>query len=63
VGGWAIADGGEVLTGLLEDVGRETEHAIEAEAARLGSTLASVLGSSKVLPRFPTPYYRALLRR
>jgi hypothetical protein len=60
VGGWAIRDG-EVVTGLLEDVGREAELTIEAEAARLGAFLSTVLGSSKVLPRFPTPYYRELL--
>jgi hypothetical protein len=62
VGGWAIRDGGEVVTALLEDVGRDGELAIAAEAARLGTFLATVLGTSRVLPRFPTPYYRELLR-
>jgi hypothetical protein len=63
VGGWAIRDGGDVMTGLLEDVGREAELAIDAEAARLGAFLPTVLGASKVLPRFPTPYYRELVMR
>jgi hypothetical protein len=61
VGGWAIRDGGEVVTGLLEDVGRDAELAVDAEAARLGAFLSTVLGRSNVLPRFPTPYYRELL--
>jgi hypothetical protein len=56
VGGWAIRDGGEVVTGLLDDVGREAELAIAAEAARLGI----LLGGQRVMPRFPTPHHRAL---
>ena len=56
VGGWAIRDGGEVVTGLLEDVGREAELAIAAEAARLGTLLAG----QRVMPRFPTTHHRAL---
>ena len=56
VGGWAIRDGGEVVTGLLESVGREAELAIAAEAARLGTLLAG----QRVMPRFPTPHHRAL---
>ncbi len=57
MGGWAIRDGGEVVTGLLEDVGREAELAIAAEAARLTSSLGQ-----RVMPRFPTPHHRALKR-
>ncbi len=57
VGGWAIRDGGEVVTGLLEDVGREAELAIAAEAARLGDLLAG----QRVTPRFPTPHHRSLM--
>ena len=58
VGGWAIRDGGEVATGLLESVGREAELAIEAEAARL----TAWLGSTRVMPRFPTPHHGLLTR-
>jgi hypothetical protein len=56
VGGWTSSDGGGVVTGLLEDVGREARLAIEAEAARL----AAWLGPVRVIPRFPSPYLRAL---
>ena len=34
VGGWATRAGGEVVTELLEDVGREASQAVDAEAAR-----------------------------
>ncbi len=57
VGGWAIRDGGEVVHGLLEDVGREAELAIEAEVGRL----SAILGSVRVMPRFPNPFHRQLL--
>jgi hypothetical protein len=57
VGGWAIRDGGEVVTALLEDVGGEAELAIEAEAARLTAQLAAV----RVYPRFPTPLHGKLV--
>ena len=57
MGGWAIRDAGEVVTGLLEDVGREAEIAIAVEAARLGDLLAG----QRVTPRFPTPHHRILL--
>jgi hypothetical protein len=56
VGGWTIRDGGEVVTRLLEDVGREVEVAVEAEAARLTAWLRS----TRVYPRFPTPLDREL---
>ena len=56
VGGWAIRDGGEVVTALLEDVGGDAELAIEAEAARLSAQLSSV----RVFPRFPTPLHGTL---
>jgi hypothetical protein len=58
VGGWAVRDGGEVAFRLLEDVGRETTSAVESEAARLTAWLAGV----RVVPRFPTPLMRELLR-
>ena len=35
VGGWAQAPGGEIRTGLLEDVGGDGEAAIDREAAAL----------------------------
>jgi hypothetical protein len=57
VGGWAIRDGGEVVTGLLEDVGREAEVALEVEAGRL----VALLGSTRVVPRFTSPLHRELL--
>lgn len=56
VGGWAIRPDGEVVTGLLEDVGRETERRIMEEAARLTGWLLSV----QVVPRFPTPMQKEL---
>ena len=51
VGGWAVRKDGEIAYQLLEDVGREAEHAIGAEAARLKEWLAD----SRVIPRFRTP--------
>ena len=57
VGGWAIRPSGQVVTKLLEDVGRETAAAIEAEAARLSGWLQSV----SVIPRFPTPLQKELV--
>jgi hypothetical protein len=56
VGGWAVREGGDVVTALLEDVGGDAELAIEAEAARLSTFLASV----RVFPRFPTPLHGRL---
>jgi Winged helix DNA-binding domain len=57
VGGWAVRAGGEVVTALLEDIGRDAELAVEAEAARLSVLLASV----RVFPRFPTPLHGKLV--
>jgi hypothetical protein len=56
VGGWAQQPSGEVLYGLLEDVGADAVTAIEREAARLQSWL----GETVVTTRFPTPLERAL---
>jgi hypothetical protein len=56
VGGWAQRPDGEIAFRLLEDVGRATTTAIEAEAARLGSWI----GPSRVIPRFRTPLEREL---
>jgi hypothetical protein len=58
VGGWATREGGEVVTRLLEDVGGDATTAIEADAARL----TAWLGGVRVVPRFPTPLHRELLR-
>lgn len=57
VGGWAVRPTGEVITRLLEDVGRTAMRAVEAEAARLATWYGSV-GS---VPRFPVPLYRELV--
>jgi hypothetical protein len=56
-GGWAIRPDGEVVTRLLEDVGRQAEAAIEVEAARL----TALLKGTGVVPRFPTPLSKELL--
>jgi hypothetical protein len=56
VGGWAIRKSGEVVTRLLEDVGRAATLAVEAEAARL----AGWLGAAPPLARFPTPLAKEL---
>lgn len=57
VGGWAVLPSGEVVTRLLEDVGRDTSDAIEAERVRL----TAWLGSATVVPRFATPLARELV--
>ena len=57
VGGWAKRASGEVVTRVLEDVGREAKRAIAAEAARLTSWLQA----ARVVPRFPTPLHRELV--
>jgi hypothetical protein len=51
VGGWAQRSDGELVTRLLEDVGRENRAAIETEARRLRDWLGEV----RVTPRFRTP--------
>jgi Winged helix DNA-binding domain len=56
VGGWAQRSNGEVVTRLLDDVGRGAAAAIEVEAARL----AELLGDVRVTPRFRTPLEREL---
>jgi hypothetical protein len=57
VGGWAVRPAGEVVTRLLEDVGRETERAVTREAA----ALSKWYGSVQHIPRFPAPLYRELV--
>jgi DNA glycosylase AlkZ-like len=57
VGGWAIRADGEVVTKLLEDVGREAAQSVNAEAARLTGWLQA----APVVPRFPTPLHKELV--
>ena len=56
VGGWAQRKSGEVVFRLLEDVGKEADAAVAAEANRL----AAWLGDVRITPRFPTPLQRQL---
>jgi len=56
VGAWSQRAGGEVVTRLLEPVGRRVERRVEAAAARLTAWMAGV----RVTPRFPTPLDREL---
>jgi hypothetical protein len=56
VGGWAQRRDGEIAVRALEDVGRDAEQAIEAEAARLYAWL----GDTRVAPGFLPPFQRSL---
>jgi hypothetical protein len=56
VGGWSQRPDGEIVVGLLEDVGSEAEAAIETEAERVRSWLGDVRFSPGFLP----PYQRSL---
>jgi hypothetical protein len=58
VGGWAMRANGEVVTRLLEDVGRGAARAVEAEAARL----TRWIGAAPAVARFPTPLATELMR-
>lgn len=58
VGGWAMRSSGEVVTRLLEDVGRAAARAVEAEGARLSAWI----GHAPAMARFPTPLAKELLR-
>ena len=58
VGGWRQTETGEVVLQLLEDVGAEGLLALEQEAARL----TTWLGATRVLPRFPSPLSKAVVR-
>jgi hypothetical protein len=55
VGGWRQTEDGDVALQLLEDIGRDGAGAVEHEAARL----TEFLGGTRVLPRFPSPLFRA----
>ena len=50
-GGWSVRETGEIVHLLLEDVGRESAHAVEREAARLEGWI----NKSRFIPRFRTP--------
>ncbi|HET6712819.1 MAG TPA: winged helix DNA-binding domain-containing protein [Actinomycetota bacterium] len=56
VGGWGQADHGEIVTRLLEPVGRDAAAAIDAARVRL----ADWLGDVRIRPRFRTPLEREL---
>jgi hypothetical protein len=56
VGGWSQRPDGAVVFRLLEDIGRDAERAIEAEAARVHAWL----DGARVIPRFPSPLGREL---
>jgi hypothetical protein len=56
-GGWAMRSSGEVVTRLLEDVGRTAARAVDAEAARL----TTWIGAAPAMPRFPTPLAKELV--
>lgn len=55
VGGWRQDGAGAVVVQMLEDVGGDALQAIEDEAARL----TEWLDGTRVLPRFPSPLFRA----
>jgi hypothetical protein len=56
VGGWAQRRTGEVVYVLMEDVGRDAEQAIDAEAERVRAWI----GETHVSGSFPTPTEKAL---
>jgi hypothetical protein len=55
VGGWRQTESGEVVLQLLDDIGGDGEQALEREAARL----TAWLDGARVLPRFPSPLFKA----
>src|SRR5690242_16820690 len=56
VGGWAQRPDGAVVHRLLEDVGRDSERAIDEAAARVEAWI----GPARVVPRFRTPLEKEL---
>ena len=56
VGGWAQRRDGEVVTEVLEDIGRTATSAVDRAAA----ALQAWLGDTRVTPRFPTPLQKQL---
>ena len=57
VGSWAQRRSGEIVYSLLEDVGREAQRRIAAEAA----SLQAWLGDARIIPRFRTPLEKELV--
>jgi hypothetical protein len=55
VGGWRQDESGAVEVQLLEDVGADARAAIDAQAERVNGWL----GGTRVLPRFPSPLWKA----
>jgi hypothetical protein len=55
VGGWRQDESGAVVLQMLEDVGADALRATEREAERLNDWL----DGTRVLPRFPSPLFRA----
>ena len=58
IGAWSQRAGGEVVTALLEPVGRTAQRRIAAAASRLSEWMDGV----RVTPRFPTPLDRELAK-
>jgi hypothetical protein len=56
VGAWTQRRDGEVVTKLLEDIGRTATTAV----ARAAAALQTWLGDTRVTPRFPTPLQKQL---
>jgi hypothetical protein len=56
VGGWSQRRDGEIVVGLLEDVGRDARAAIDAQAERL----AAWVGDARFSPGFLPPFQRQL---
>ena len=56
VGAWAQRRDGEVVTEVLEDIGRTATTAV----ARAAAALQAWLGDTRVTPRFPTPLQKQL---
>lgn len=56
VGGWSQRPDGEIVIGLLEDVGADHRAQLDAESERL----AAFVGDVVVKPSFPTPLQRRL---
>ena len=52
VGGWSQRRDGEIMLGLLEDVGSDGRAAIDAEVARLRAWIGDVRFSPGFLPPF-----------
>jgi hypothetical protein len=59
VGGWTQAAGGDVVVELLETVDQATEARLRRERERLEAWL----GGTRIVPRFRTPFERALSPR